>query len=53
MEIVAGVKPEPQQIDSAAILSAARLRGEFPSSRNGSKATMPARLASSSFQILI
>ena len=48
MEIVVGVKPEPQQTDSGAVLSAARLRGEFPSSRNGSTATIPTRLTSSS-----
>ena len=42
------MKPEPQQTDSGAVLSAARLRCEFLSSRNGSTATMPARLVSSS-----
>ena len=51
MEIVAGVKLEPQQTDSGVVLSAARLQGEFLSSRNGSKATMPTRSISNSFQI--
>ena len=51
MEIVAGVKSEPQQTDSRAVLSAARLQGEFPSSRNESTATTPTRLVSSSSRL--
>ena len=51
MEIVAGVQQKPQRSDSEAVLSVARLRGEFPSSRNGSTATKPARLVSSSSRL--
>nr|KAJ0192177.1 hypothetical protein LSAT_V11C800435620 [Lactuca sativa] len=42
-----GEIPEQQQLASRAIHTAASSRGEFPSSSNGSKATMSARLASS------
>ena len=45
---VAGEIPEQQQLASRAIHTAASSRGEFPSSRNGSTATMSARLVSSS-----
>ena len=43
--------PEQQQIVSKAIHTAASSRGEFPSSRNGSTAIMPARLVSSSTEL--
>ncbi|CAI9300346.1 unnamed protein product [Lactuca saligna] len=49
--LVAGEIPEQQQLASRAIHSAASLRGEFPFSRNGSTATMPARLIISSSEL--